>query len=68
MRFILAPLVILLGLATIRYSVQITEMTGKIDFAEKYLGSGLLAGTYTYYKLVGLAFIAAGVLWIFGVL
>ncbi len=51
-----------------RYNVQITEVTGQIDFAEKYLGGGLLAGTYTYFRLVGLAFVAVGVLWIFGIL
>jgi hypothetical protein len=67
MRFILAPLVILLGLACMRYNVQLTEFTGQIDFAEKYLGGGLLAGTYTWYRLIGLVFVALGVLWIFGI-
>jgi hypothetical protein len=68
MRFILAPLVVLLGILMMRYTVQITNMTGPVDFAEKYLGGGLFAGTYTFYRLVGVAFCIIGAMWFFGVL
>ena len=68
MRFILGPLVILLGLAMMKYTVEITNFTGKIPWAEKYLGGGLLAGTYTLWRLTGLVFMSIAVLWIFGML
>jgi hypothetical protein len=38
-----------------KYSVYITDqLSGKIDFAEKYLGTGIGSGTYTWWKLFGL--------------
>jgi len=40
-------------------------MTGKIDFAEKFLGTGIGAGTYTWWKLFGLALCILAVLWLF---
>jgi hypothetical protein len=66
MRFILAPLLVLLGLAMMRYTVQITEFTGKIDFAERYLSGTFTAGTYTWWRLIGLAIVTVSVLWFVG--
>ncbi|MBI3231972.1 MAG: hypothetical protein HYZ51_02740 [Candidatus Doudnabacteria bacterium] len=52
-----------------KYSVQITDQfSGKIDFAEKYLGSGIGAGTYTFWKLFGLGLCFLSVLWLFNML
>ncbi len=68
MRFFLAPLVMVIGIAMMRYTVQITDFTGKLDFAEKYLAGGLAAGTYTWWRLVGLFFTILGALWLFGML
>lgn len=68
MRFILAPLIIALGILMMRYTVQITEFTGKIDFAEEYLGKGTAAGTYTWWRLVGLFFVILASLWLFGLM
>ncbi len=51
-----------------KYSVQVTNMTGKIDLAEKYLGTGIGAGTYTWWKLVGLGLCILSALWLFGML
>ncbi|MCL5666273.1 MAG: hypothetical protein M1383_00660 [Patescibacteria group bacterium] len=52
-----------------RYSVAITDQfTGKIDLAEKYLGTGIGAGTYTFWKLFGLAMCVLSVLWLFNML
>jgi len=68
MQFILGPLVILLGLAMMRYTVQITNFTGRIDWAEQYLGPGTAAGTYTLWRLVGLGILILGALWLFGLL
>ncbi len=67
MRYILAPLVIALGVIVMKYSFWITQQTGKIDFAEKYLPSPL-AGTYTWWKIVGIIFIVLGLAWIGGFL
>lgn len=67
MRFFLAPIVFVLGLVCMKYSVQITDQfSGKIDFAEKIFGSGLGAGTYTFWKIFGLGICILSVLWLFG--
>ena len=68
MQFILGPLLIVLGILMMRYTVQITEYTGKIDWAEEYLGGGTAAGTYTMWRLVGLGIAILAVMWIFGLL
>ncbi len=51
-----------------RYTVQITNFTGKIDFAERIFSAGMGAGTYTWWRLVGLAILILGALWLFGLL
>ncbi|MBI5530613.1 MAG: hypothetical protein HY918_03885 [Candidatus Doudnabacteria bacterium] len=49
-----------------KYSVQITDQfSGRIELAEKYLGGGIAAGTYTWWKLFGLAMCVLSVLWLF---
>ena len=69
MRYFLAPLILIAGLLCMRYSVQITDQfTGKIELAEKFLGGGLGAGTYTWWKLFGLGLCILSVLWLFGAL
>ncbi|HOX41252.1 MAG TPA: hypothetical protein PK263_03590 [bacterium] len=42
------------GFLLIIYSKAITDSTGRVDFAEKYLGMG---GTYSFWKLIGFAMI-----------
>ena len=69
MRFFLAPIVFALGILLMKYSVPFTDQfSGKIDFAEKYLGTGIGAGTYTWWKLFGLAMCVLSVLWLFNML
>ncbi len=69
MRFFLAPLVLIAGILIMKYSVAITDQfTGKIDFAEKYFSAGLGAGTYTWWKLIGLLLCILAVLWLFNLL
>ncbi len=63
-RIIVGLIVIAACVALMKYSVQVTNFTGKIELAEKYLGSPL-AGTYTFYKLFGLIIIIVMVVWIF---
>jgi len=66
MRYFLAPLLFALGFLCMRYTVQITNNTGKIELAEKYLGTGIGAGTYTFWRLFGLAMCILSILWILG--
>jgi len=65
MRFFLSPLVFIAGLLIMKYTVQVTNMTGQIDLAEKYLRGGVAAGTYTFWRFFGLVLCILSVLWIF---
>jgi hypothetical protein len=65
MRFIYATIGIIIGFLFIKYSVQLTETLGRMDWAEQYLKGGM-AGTYSMYRLLGLAFIIISILHIFG--
>lgn len=60
-------LIFLLGLgagtACVKYSFQLTKLFGHNSLAEKYLGDG---GTYTMWKLIGLALIIATAWYIAG--
>ena len=63
MQFIFGPIIFVLGLLMMRYKVQIANITGKLDFAEQYLGD---AGTFKFYSLFGLGMTIVGALWFFG--
>ena len=65
MKYFYTLIAIGIGFLCIRYSIQLTEWLGKMDWAERYLGSGL-AGTYTMWRLFGLAIIIFSLLYIFG--
>jgi len=65
MKFIYSLLGIGIGFLLIKYSVQLTEWLGKMDWAETYLRGGL-AGTYTMYRLLGVIFIVFSLLYLFG--
>ena len=67
MRYFLGPLVIVLGVLIMKYSFWITQQTGKIDFAERYLAAPL-SGTYTWWKIVGIIFIILALAWMGGFL
>ncbi len=56
-----------LGVLIMKYTVRITDVTGRIDFAEKYLKVPF-AGTYTWWRIVGFGAIIIGLLWMFGYL
>jgi len=69
MRFFLSPFVFAAGILLMKYSVMVTDQfSGKIDLAEKYLGTGIGAGTYTFWKLFGLGLCILSVLWFMGYL
>ncbi|OGE80215.1 MAG: hypothetical protein A2660_00895 [Candidatus Doudnabacteria bacterium RIFCSPHIGHO2_01_FULL_45_18] len=65
MRFISGTIGVIIGFLLIRYTFQLTQWFGKVDWAEKYLGSGL-AGTYSMYRLLGMLFIVLSLLYMFG--
>lgn len=51
-----------------KYTVTITDQfTGQIDWAEKIFSNGFTAGTYTWWRLVGLMLVLLGSLWLFGI-
>lgn len=58
---------IVVGVLMMKYTVWITEQVGKVDFADQWLPYPL-AGTYSWWRLVGLALIVLAFLWMFGFL
>jgi len=64
-RIIVGLIVMAACVALMKYSVQVTNFTGKIDLAEKYLGNPF-AGTYTFYRLFAVFIMILMVLWMFG--
>ena len=65
MRFIVSPILMVLGFLMMRYTVAITNFFGPIDIAEQYLKS--FGGTYIWWRLLGLVILLFGLLWITGV-
>jgi hypothetical protein len=63
MRFIIGIIGVIAGFGLIRYSFQITNFFGHMDWAEQHMGGG---GTNTLYKLVGLVMIIFFLLYTFG--
>ena len=61
-------LLIAIGVLLMRYTVQVTNFTGKFGWAERYLAGGFGAGTYTFFRLLGLTFCVLAILWLFGVI
>ena len=64
-RIIVGLIILALCVGLMKYSVQVTDFTGKIEMAEKYLAPPL-AGTYTFYKIFGVVFMALTIAWMFG--
>lgn len=50
------------GVGFIKYSYQLTQLFGHNSYAEQYIGSG---GTYSMWKLLGLAAILGTIWWVF---
>ena len=67
LRLLLGVPIIYGGYLLMKYTVQITDFTGQIDWAEEYL-RGFGAGTYTLWRIIGLIAIAGALLWIFGLM
>lgn len=67
MKFILGPLLIILGVLFMKYTVWITNQVGKVGFADQWLPAPF-AGTYSWWRLVGLLMIVGSLLWMGGFL
>ena len=65
MRFIVAPIMIIVGFLVMKYTVGVTRTTGPIGFAEKYFSS--FGGTYAWWRMVGFVILLLGLLWLTGV-
>jgi hypothetical protein len=51
-----------LGVIALTHNFQLTRLFGHNYYAEKYLGTG---GTYNMWKLIGVIFMAGGVIYLF---
>ncbi|MEO8065938.1 MAG: hypothetical protein ABI643_03770 [Candidatus Doudnabacteria bacterium] len=67
MHFIQGLIGVVIGILLIRYSVAITDMLGRVDWAEEHLRGGL-AGTYSLYRIVGIIFIVLSLLYMFNII
>ncbi len=65
MRYLLSLIMMAVGILTMKYTVKITFVTGKIGFAEKYFQT--MGGTYFWWRLVGLTLLVLGLMWFTGV-
>ncbi len=68
MQFILGPILMVIGVLLMRYTVEVSNFTGQIDWADKLFSAGFGAGTYTFWRLCGLLTVIVAALWTFGML
>ncbi len=65
MRWIAGPLIIAVGILLMKYTVQLTNITGRLSLAEKYLHG--FGGTYAWWRILGLAGTIFGLMWLTGI-
>ena len=65
MRFFSGLIGVIAGFLLVRYSIAITDMFGRVQWAEDHLRGGL-AGTYSLYRILGVVFIILSLLYMFG--
>lgn len=68
MRYLLSIGMIVVGFLVMKYTVKITNIFGKNDFAEDHFSAGLGAGSYTWYRLIGLGILILGTLLLVGII
>jgi|GEM_PF-6564943 len=51
---------LIVGLAILKYTHPLINLTGSISWAEKYFSLGAAGGTYNFWKLVGVLIIILG--------
>ena len=62
-RIIFGLIAIALGTVTLKYNYAIVNNTSRLEFIESKLGAGM---TYTVYKLISIALVLGGILYITG--
>lgn len=67
MKFILGPLLIVIGVLMMKYTVWITNQVGRVDMADRYL-PWFMSGTYSWWRIVGFLMIVVSLLWMGGFL
>jgi hypothetical protein len=67
MRYVWGIIWIIIGILVMKYSFQITQLFGKVGWAERYLSGGF-GGTYAMYKIAGLLIIIIAMLYMFNAL
>jgi hypothetical protein len=65
MRWIVSPILMVIGILMMKYTVGLTNITGRVSLAEKYLAG--FGGTYAYWRIIGLGLVIFGMLWITGI-
>jgi hypothetical protein len=65
MRFVWGTIWVIIGILLMRYTFQITNLFGKVAWAEQNLKGGF-GGTYTLWRLVGLVIIILAMFYMFG--
>ena len=63
-KFFLSLFLFALGFVIMKYAYQIMQFFGKLEWAEDSFGGG---GTFTFYKILGVFFMVAGLFHLFGV-
>ena len=53
-RILITIVMIVLGVCMLKWSEPLTNMFGRNDLAERYLGTG---GTYNMWKIIGIIFV-----------
>jgi len=64
-RILVAVFGLPLGILIMVYRFQLKQLTGDIDFAEKYLGTG---GTYTFFIILGVIVFVLSLMYALGTL
>ena len=67
MNFIGGLIGVVVGFLLIKYSVALTDTFGRIQWAEEHMHSGM-SGTYSLYRLTGVAFIILSLMYMFDIL
>lgn len=63
MQYFMGFLGVVGGFFYIKYAYQISNFTGSIGFAERFLGGG---GTYIFHKVMGVLIIMLSIMYAFG--
>ena len=66
MRWFFSPLLIVIGILLMKYTVGLTKITGPVSLAEKYLAG--FGGTFAWWRIWGVIAVIFGMLWLTGII